>query len=73
VSSRRKSYGVAEAVITSNPDLDPIRVRFDDQPGRPAQAFDFAEFADFPHLYRHIATAFDRHCGAWPEELIFVS
>jgi len=64
VSRRRKSYAVPEAVITSNSDLDPIVVRFDDQPGRPAQVFDLSEFADFPHLYRHIAAAFNQHCGA---------
>jgi hypothetical protein len=39
-------------------------VRFDDQPGRPPQVFDFGEFGDFPHLCRHIAGAFNRHCGA---------
>jgi len=44
--------------------MDPIVVRFDDQPGRPPQVFDFAEFADFPHLYRHVAGAFNRHCDA---------
>jgi hypothetical protein len=64
VSRRRKTYAVAEAVVTSNPDLDPIVVRFDDQPGHPAQVFDFSAFADFPHLYRHIAAAFNQHCGA---------
>jgi len=64
VSSRRKSYAVAEAVVTSIPDPDPIVVRFDDQPGRRAQVFDLSEFADFPQLYRQIAAAFNRHCGA---------
>lgn len=64
MSSRRKSYAVAEAVTSSEPDLDPIVVRFDDQPGRPPQVFDFGEFADLPHLYRHVAGAFNRHCDA---------
>ncbi len=64
MSPRRKSYAVAEAVMASDLDLDPIVVRFDDQPGRPPQVFDFGEFADFPHLYRHIAGAFNRHCDA---------
>jgi hypothetical protein len=62
VSPRRKSYVVAEAVIASDPDLEPIVVRFDDQSGRPAQVFDFGEFADFPRLFRAFAGAFSRHC-----------
>jgi hypothetical protein len=39
-------------------------VRFDHQPGHAPQVLDFGEFADFPHLYRHIAGAFNRHCDA---------
>ena len=64
MSPRRKTYAVAEAVIASDPDLDPIVVRFDDQPGRPPQVFDFDKFADFPHLFRAFAGAFNRHCDA---------
>lgn len=64
MSPRRKSYAVAEAVIILDAELDPIVVRFDDQPGRPPQVFDFREFDDFPHLYHHIAGAFNRHCDA---------
>ena len=64
MSPRRKSYAIAELITGSDPDMDPIVVRFDDQPGRPPQVFDFAEFADFPHLYRHVAGAFNRHCDA---------
>jgi hypothetical protein len=64
MSPRRKSYAVAEQVLGPDPDLDPIVVRFDDQPGHPPQVFDFGEFADFPNLYRHVAGAFNRHCDA---------
>jgi hypothetical protein len=39
-------------------------VRFDDQPGRPPQVFDFDKFADFPHLFRAFAGAFRRHHDA---------
>jgi hypothetical protein len=64
VSRRRKSYRLAEALSPADPDLDPIVVRFDDQPGRPAQVFEFGEFADFPPLFRAFAGAFYRHCDA---------
>jgi hypothetical protein len=64
VSPRRKNYAVAEQVTGSDPDLDPIVVRFDDQPGRAPQVFDFGEFSDFPNLYRHVAGAFNRHCDS---------
>ena len=64
MSPRRKSYAVAEHVAGSDRDLDPIVVRFDDQPGRPPQVFDFGEFADFPNLFRHVAGAFNRHSDA---------
>jgi len=64
MSPRRKSYAIAELITGSDPDMDPIVVQFDDQPGRPPQVFDFAEFADFPHLYRHVAGAFNRRCDA---------
>jgi hypothetical protein len=64
VTGRQKSYRVAEAVGLSNPDLDPIVVHFDDQPGRPAQVFDFREFADFPLLFRGFAGAFYLHSDA---------
>ncbi|MBV8717975.1 MAG: hypothetical protein JO020_03290 [Chloroflexi bacterium] len=64
MSPRRKSYSVAETVVGSDPDVDPVVVRFDDRPGRPPQVFDFGEFADFPNLYRNVAAAFNRHCGA---------
>ena len=55
MSPRRKTYAVAEAVITSDPDLEPIVVRLDDQQGRSPQVLDFEEFADFPHLFRAFA------------------
>ncbi len=64
MSPRRKTYAVAEAVVASDPDLEPIVVRFDDQPGRPPQVFDFVEFADFPQLFRAFAGAFRRHHDA---------
>jgi hypothetical protein len=64
VSRRRKSYGVEEPLGPTDPDLDPIVVRFDDQPGRPPRVFDFGEFADFPLLFRAFAGAFYRHCDA---------
>jgi hypothetical protein len=64
VSPRRKTYAVAEAVVASDPDREPIVVRFDDQPGRPPQVFDFVEFADFPQLFRAFAGAFRRHHDA---------
>jgi len=62
MTRRRKNYGVAETVITADSDLDPIVVRFGDQPDRPARVFDFGEFADFPPLFR--AFAGDRHSDA---------
>ena len=64
MSPRQKSYAVTEALITSDPDVEPIVVRFDDQPGRSAQVFDFGEFNDFPHLFRAFAGAFRRHHDA---------
>ena len=64
MSPRRKSYLVAETVASSHTDVDAIILRFDDLPGRPPQVFDFSAFADFPNLYRHVATAFFRHCDA---------
>jgi hypothetical protein len=51
-------------VVGSDADVDPVVVRFDDLPGRPPQVFDFREFADFPNLYRHVASAFIRHGDA---------
>ncbi len=64
MSPRRKTYAVAEPIIAPDPDLEPIVVRFDDQPGRPPQVFNFDEFADFPHLFRAFGGAFRRHHDA---------